>query len=153
MFRQLINFYGSFRTRATLSLCVQACAQDKKFPPAFVHTGSGFLLHSMASVARAEILRQAKNSLAPPRTVLEFESTAWKVATFALLEAVPKLVLPPSPREGLVIPYACFLSECFSSTYVDGEERDICISADGEVFIMSFAGMETNSKSLGNYKA
>ena len=92
------------------------------------------------------------SSAIPRRKGELFEDMAWKVAAYSLIEFAPKLCDTPAAQVGMVIPYTCFLAEYLSKSYRESEGRDVCISTDGTVFINSFAGLYTDSKTLGNYK-
>ena len=151
MLGSIIRNYKNAGVRVKVSLCVQLSPGDKQFPPLFVHGTTGLEIHNLASSAHRELLRQARSSALPPRPGERFEDIAWKVAAYSLVEAVPKLRTMPAEHVGMAIPYSCFIAEYMSKTYRDGEERDICISTEGLVFINSIAGLHTGSKRLGNY--
>ncbi|MBD3813295.1 MAG: hypothetical protein IE917_13880 [Betaproteobacteria bacterium] len=152
MLGSIIRNYKNAGVRVNISLCVQLASGEKQFPPLFVHGASGLEIHKLASAAHRELLRQARNSALPPRLGERFENVAWKVAAFSLIEALPSLSTRPAAEMGMAIPYTCFIAEYLSKTYLEREERDVCISADGEVFINSIAGLHTDSRLLGNYK-
>ena len=152
MLGSIIRNYKNAGVRVNVSLCVQPSPGDKRFPPLFVQGGSGLQIHNLASAGHRELLRQAMSSALPRRPGERFEDIAWKVAALSIMESLPQLRQQPAERVGFVVPYTCFIAECLSSTYLESEERDVCISAEGEVFINSIAGLKTSSRTLGNYR-
>lgn len=152
MFGSIIRNYKNAGVRVQVALCVQRAPGDKEFPPLFVHGGSGLDVHNLAAMAHRELLRQAMSSPLPRRPGEKFEDVAWKVAAYSLQHALPELREKPASQVGMVIPYTCFIAEYLSKSFRDREERDVCISVEGEVFINAIAGMHADSKSLGNYK-
>lgn len=153
MFRSIVRNYKNAGVRVIVSLCVQLDASSKEFPPLFVHSGTGLDIHNLAAFANRELLRQAHSSGIPPSRGEKFEDLAWKVATYSLVSALPQLRVKPAADVGMVIPYTCFLAEHLSLVWLDGEERDVCISASGEVFVNAIAGLHTDSKLLGRFEA
>ncbi len=153
MFSSIIRNYKNAGVHVNVTLCVQRVVGDKEFPPLFVHGATGLEVHNLASAAHRELLRQAMSSSLPKGPNERFEDIAWKAAAHSLVEALPTLRVKPASEVGMAIPYVCFLAEYLSKTFRDREERDVCISADGEVFINSMAGLHTDSKMLGNYKS
>jgi hypothetical protein len=153
MFGSIIRNYKNAGVRVDISLCVQRSPEEKEFQVLFVHGATGLEVHNLASTAHRELLRQARSSAIPRRPGELFEDIAWKVAAYSLVESAPKLRNTPAAQVGMAIPYTCFLAEYLSKSYRESEGRDVCISTDGAVFINSFAGLHTNSKALGNYKA
>jgi len=153
MFSSIIRNYKNAGVRVNVALCVQRQDGDKEFQPLFIHGATGLEVHNLASAAHRELLRQAMASSLPKRPSERFEDVAWKVAAYSLVEALPTLRVKQASEVGMVIPYACFLAEYLSKTFREGEERDVCISADDKVFINAIAGLHTDSKMLGNYKA
>ena len=153
MLGSIIRNYKNAGVRVNVSLCVQSGASSKAFPPLFVQGATGLEIHNLASAAHRELLRQAKASVMPRRPGSRFEDEAWKVAAYSLVEWLPGLRAQSAGSVGMSIPYTCFIAEYLSKEYRNGEERDVCISASGQVFINSFAGLHTDSKSLGRYGA
>ena len=153
MLGSIIRNYKNAGVRVNVALCVQHAVGDKEFPPLFVHGATGLEVHNLASTAHRELLRQARGSALPKRPGERFEDIAWKVAAYSLVQALPALRSKPASEVGMAIPYTCFLAEYLSKTFREGEERDVCISADGQVFINAIAGLYTDSKALGNHKA
>jgi uncharacterized caspase-like protein len=153
MFDSIIRNYKNAGVQVNISLCVQRVEGDKEFPPLFVHGASGLEVHNLATAAHRELMRQARASSLPRRPGEKFEDIAWKVAAYSLNQALPELRTRPASQVGMVIPFTCFLAEYLSKSFREREERDVCISAEGEVFINSIADLHTDSKSLGNYKA
>lgn len=151
MLGSIFRNYKNAGVRVNISLCVQRDAASKKFSPLFVHGGTGLEIHRLASSAHRDLLRQAQSSAISRDRTEKFEDTAWKVATSSLVNALPQLRIKPAAEVSMVVPYTCFIAEYLSLVYRDGEERDVCISANREVFINSFAGLHTASKSLGCY--
>jgi hypothetical protein len=154
MLGSLIRNYKNTGVRVNVSLCVQQSPADKSFPPVFVHGATGLEIHNLATAAHRELMRQARGSALPRRPGERFEDLAWKVATFSLIKSLPELRHKPAASVGMVIPYSCFLAEYLSLNWRDGEERDVCISASGEVFINALApGLHTDAKTLDRYEA
>lgn len=153
MFGSIIRNYKNAGVQVNISLCVQRNTGDKEFLPLFVHAASGLEVHNLATTAHRELMRQAMASAFPRHRGEKFEDIAWKVAAYSLQKTLPELRAKPAPQVAMVIPYTCFIAEYLSKSFREREERDVCISAEGEVFINAIAGMHTDSKSLGNYKA
>ena len=153
MLGSIIRNYKNAGVRVKVSLCVQSDASSKAYAPLFVHGATGLEIHNLASAAQRELLRQARASAMPHGRGSRFEDVAWKVAAYSLMESLPSLRDQPASSVGMTIPYTCLIAEYLSKEYRSGEERDVCISANGEVFINSFAGLHTDSKTLGRYGA
>ena len=153
MFGSIIRNYKNAGVKANIALCIQSAPGEKEFPPLFVHGATGLEIHNLASAAHRDILRRARGSSLPKPLGERFEDIAWKVAAYSLIEAIPTLRTKPAAELGMAIPYTCFIAEYLSKVFQDREERDVCISTDGLVFINVIAGMHTDSKTLGNYKA
>ncbi len=152
MFGSIIRNYKNAGVRVNVALCLQLDAQKKEFPPLFVHGATGLEIHNLASKAHRELLGMAMKSSLPRRPGERFEDIAWKLAAHSLVQALPELRLRPASEVKIAIPYTCFIAEYLSKTFRDGEERDVCVAADGKVFINTFAGLHSESKILGIYR-
>jgi hypothetical protein len=153
MLGSIIRNYRNAGVRVNVSLCVQQRAGDKEFPPLFVHGGTGLEIHNLAGEGKRELLRQARQSVLHPRAGERFEDIAWKVAAYSLVQSVPELLVRPASEVGMVVPYTCLIAEYLSQEFRDKEEGDVCISAEGEVFVQSLAGLHSDSRTLGRYEA
>jgi len=153
MFGSVIRNYKNAGVRVSVTLCVQPSLEEKQFPPLFVQGGTGLEIHRLASAGYRELLRQAMKSTLPRKPGERFEEIAWRTAAFAIVELLPQLRGHSAGQVGFLVPYTCFIAEYLSSSFLASEERDVCISSDGEVFINSIAGLHTSSRTLGNYRA
>ena len=153
MFGSILRNFKNAGVKVNVSLCVQPYADKYDFEPVFSYSDTGLKIHDLGMKAHRELLRQAMSSSLPPRRGERFEDIAWMVAASSLCKQVPKLRTCSPSEYGLALPYLCFLAEYLSREWQPEEARDICISKTSEVFINSFSGMESNSKSLGRYEA
>jgi hypothetical protein len=89
----------------------------------------------------------------PLRGGQRFEDLAWRVAASSLYEQVPRLRTSSPSEYGMSLPFLCFVAELLSKDWKHEEARDVFISRTGEVSINSFAGLETDVKALGSFRA
>ena len=153
MFRSILRNFKNAGLKVNVALCVQPRADKYDFEPVFSYSDTGLKIHDLGMKAHKELLRQAMASALPPRRGEKFEDIAWMVAASALYRQVPKLRTCSPAEYGMALPYLCFLAEHISKDWKPEEARDVCISRTSEVFINSFAGMNTDSRTLGRYEA
>ena len=153
MFKSIIRNYKNAGVIASVSLCIQASPTEYNFQNIFTHTGTGLELHNLASRGYRELLRQARKSPFRLRQGEKFEDIAWRVASYSLFESISHLRGSSSDQPTMTAPYLCLLAEYLSRDWLPNEARDIFISRVGEVSINSFAGLNTDTKILGNYNA
>lgn len=152
MLGSLIRNFKNAGVRASIAFCVQRTAGPYELEQVFTYSGSGLDLHKLASQGHRDILRQAMASALPRRPGTRFEDIAWPFAAALLMERSAHLRTASPDSYGLALPYACFIAEYLSLSYRNGEHRDVCINREGEVFVNSFAGLDAESKTLGNYR-
>lgn len=153
MFSSIIRNFKNAGLTGSVSLCVQPHPDKYDFEPVFSHSETCLKLHDLRMKAHRELLKQARSSALPHPPGQRFEDIAWKVAAGVLHREVPRLRTCSPSQYGMVLPYLCFLAEYLSRDWQADEIRDVFISRTGEVVINSFAGMSTDSMSLGRYEA
>lgn len=154
MLGSIIRNYKNAGVTVTLKLHLadSKATFDRTLRPVVVQSGTGLQLHNLASTAHRELLRQAMGSALPRRPGTKFEDEAWRVAAYAIQQEEAELIMVGAKNLPNVVPYACFLAEYLSKSFVDGEERMVCIARNGEVWVESKRGATTESKDLGNFR-
>ena len=153
MFSSILRNFKNAGLRVNVALCVQPYADKYDFEPVFSYSDTGLKIHDLGMKAHRELLKQAMSSVLAPRTGEKFEDIAWMVAASSLFKQVSRLRTCSPADYGMALPYLCFLTEYLSREWQPEEARDVCISRTSEVFINSFSGMNSDSKTLGRYEA
>jgi len=153
MFSSILRNFKNAGLKVNVALCVQPYANKYDFEPVFSYSDTGLKIHDLGMKAHRELLKQAMSSVLPPRKGENFEDIAWMVAASSLYKQVPRLRTCSPADYGMALPYLCFVAEYLSREWQPEEARDVCISRTSEVFINSFSGMNSNSKTLGRYEA